>query len=192
MPNLNFVLVLPICIFVSGCYESTPKFSGNLDYQNSEFDDDADYLDSNSVSYQESEQEGQELEQEHAPPMLVEPPESNKPHKEGEAGAEPSMTDPKLELSNDFQPGTSTSNVFVNMLRVWKDAKGEFSTNAELMAVATTSSEVRLLKQNGVTITVPVEILSDHDKNYVTEFINAERQNTTRPTPQLVDVFENQ
>ena len=184
MPNIKYIFPLAICIFLSGCFDSTPKFSGNSNYDASEFDDE-EYMDSDSESY-----EAPNLESVQNDGSASSQPVESVQHGDPEENVEDEGTESVAELSNDFQPTSATSYVFVNMLRVWKDSKNEFSTTAELMAVAENTREVRLLKQNGVVITVPYEILSDHDKNYVTEFISAERQRVSRPTPQLVDVFE--
>lgn len=165
MSNLKLVLLSACCVVVSGCYDSTPRFSSSLECE------DTEYLDSNIDGFVDTAQTDNEI----------------TPEEIGDDTALESVAD----LSNDFQPSIASSCVFVNMLRVWKDSKNEFSTNAELMAVAEQTREIRLLKQNGVVITVPYEILSDHDKNYVAEFISAERQNSSRPAPKLVEFFDN-
>lgn len=77
---------------------------------------------------------------------------------------------------------------FVVSLRVWRDANDLYSTNAELIAVALATREVKLLKDNGITITVPFAELSPHDQAYVIEFMTATRQSPST-TPEIVDRF---
>ena len=104
--------------------------------------------------------------------------------------ADTPVTQPKNnEDAVEPLPGEST-DLFVSSLRMWKDDKGLFSTNAELLAVSTSSREIRLLKENGVIVTVPFDRLSVHDKNFIALFMNAARKKVKKVTPQLVETFE--
>ena len=90
-------------------------------------------------------------------------------------------------VKNDFQPKTGFNSKFVNSMRKWTDSANQFSTRAELIAVAMKTRKVKLLKENGVTITVDYDTLSYHDQNYITEFVFAQR---TVHQPKLVENFD--
>ena len=91
---------------------------------------------------------------------------------------------------NDFSPVANVNSQqsgkrFVAALRVWRDFDDTYSTNAELMAVAVDSKEVKLLKDNGVTVTVPISLLSRHDQNYIHAFV----EELPHASGQVVDKF---
>lgn len=95
--------------------------------------------------------------------------------------------------SNDFVPAAVTSKhqegQFVAQLRVWNDYEGLYSTNAELVSVAIDSRTVKLLKDNGVTIHVPISQLSRHDKNYVNAFVDECYAKNDPSSRKIVDSF---
>jgi len=95
------------------------------------------------------------------------------------------------DSDNDFAPVVNTvsssqsSERFVVAMRVWRDFDDTYSTNAELLSVAVDSQEVKLLKDNGVTVTVPVSMLSRHDQNYILAFV----KDLSRASSQVVGKF---
>lgn len=97
-------------------------------------------------------------------------------------------------VDNDFVPGAVNSQSqasgkrFVAAMRVWRDVDDLYSTNAELISVAIDSREVKLLKDNGVTVTVPVSLLSQHDQNYIFAFVD-ECSTGQRTSQQIVEKF---
>ena len=81
----------------------------------------------------------------------------------------------------------SGPDLFINSMREWKDTSGAYSTNAELLEVKMKKRWVRLLKDNGVVVVVEFERLSDHDKNFVREFILYHRNQDVGTAPKLVE-----
>ncbi len=61
----------------------------------------------------------------------------------------------------------------VNSLRVWRDRDLQYETSAELLEISLESKSVKLLKENGITITVPIVRLSEHDRNFLLYFVAA-------------------
>lgn len=82
-----------------------------------------------------------------------------------------------LSLQNDrdnsLVAAKSSRPAAVGSLRVWNDRDGLFSTNAELLEISLQSRAVKLLKENGVAITVPFELLSIHDRRYLVHVVAA-------------------
>jgi len=73
-----------------------------------------------------------------------------------------------------------TDDCFVNSIRQWRDKEGQYSTNAELVAVSIENRSVKLLKENGVAIDVPVDRLSLHDRNFLVQAVHALRDQLLR------------
>ena len=72
-----------------------------------------------------------------------------------------------------FQPVANQRPRFVNTMRVWWDAEQTYSTHAELLAFSNNPRQVKLLKENGVMITVPFNRLSKHDQLFVQEYLRS-------------------
>ena len=70
-----------------------------------------------------------------------------------------------------------SSDQFVNRMRVWHDNNGQHSVNAELVAVSLDERSIKLLKDNGVTVDVSIDNISNHDRNFLTQAVNALRTN---------------
>ena len=99
-----------------------------------------------------------------------------------------SLTHSELEPSSPVS--FTGADVFVNTMRQWKDDSDTFSAKAELIEVHMKERRVKLLKDNGVSVLVAFERLSDHDKNYVREFIEFHRQQEVQTNAsKLVDVL---
>ena len=79
------------------------------------------------------------------------------------------------------------SDLFVNSLRTWNDVSNTFSANAELLEVLIKKRQIRLLKENGIVVVVDYELLSEHDKNFVRQFIEYHRNQDVSSAPKLVD-----
>ena len=62
---------------------------------------------------------------------------------------------------------------FVNALRVWRDQDLKYSTTAELLEISTDDRTVTLLKANGVAISVPIDRLSEHDRNFLNHIVSS-------------------
>ena len=54
-------------------------------------------------------------------------------------------------------------------MRIWTDNTGDFKINGRLIAIL--DGKVRILKETGRTTTVPVNRLSETDREYVDEVI---------------------
>ena len=80
-------------------------------------------------------------------------------------------------------------DTFVNGLRVWRDSENLFTTNAELVAVGLKDRQVRLLKENGVAVTVPYDRLSEFDQKYVNEFLFLQSQRSQNSTPSIEEIL---
>ena len=74
-----------------------------------------------------------------------------------------------------FLPQSNETDQFVNTMREWKDNESQFSTNAELLSVSIKRRCVKLLKENGVTVDVSIDRLSQHDRNFLTQAVYAMR-----------------
>ena len=83
-----------------------------------------------------------------------------------------------LEFQSDL-----SGNQFVNGMRQWKDNENRFSINAELLEVSIRDRSIKLLKENGITIDVPVDRLSRHDRNFLTQAIYAMRKDLVKEEP---------
>ena len=64
--------------------------------------------------------------------------------------------------------------------RIWTDRSGEFKIEAELLD--TSNGKVRLKKNNGNKVTVPIEKLSEADQAYLKQLAQAKEPATT-PEP---------
>ena len=69
-----------------------------------------------------------------------------------------------------------SASQFVNTMRRWQDKESQYTTNAELVSVSIAKRNVTLLKDNGVTIEVSIDRLSDHDRNFLTQAVHALRK----------------
>lgn len=85
------------------------------------------------------------------------------------------------QLSSDNRVNSHAANLpthgnsVVGTLRIWRDRDSQYSTNAELLEISLNSKSVKLLKENGIAITVPIERLSEHDKNFLMHYLAAQK-----------------
>ncbi|MEM9412229.1 MAG: SHD1 domain-containing protein [Planctomycetota bacterium] len=104
------------------------------------------------------------------------------------------------EVDNDSEQGTDSEltpvefvsfdpDSFVNCLRVWRDSENLYSTKAELVAIGLKDRQVRLLKDNGVAITVSYDRLSSYDQKFINEFLFMKTQRRQNSGPSLHDIL---
>jgi hypothetical protein len=74
-------------------------------------------------------------------------------------------------LNSNASDASNPGNSVVNTLRVWRDRDLQYATSAELLEISLDTNSVKLLKENGIAITVPIARLSEHDKNFVLHFL---------------------
>lgn len=82
--------------------------------------------------------------------------------------------EPTLTSSSD------TDERFINSMRQWRDRENQYSTNAELVSVSIKNRSIKLLKDNGITIDVSIDRLSEHDRNFLTQAVHALRDELVR------------
>lgn len=57
--------------------------------------------------------------------------------------------------------------------RTWKDATGKYTVNAKLLGVK--EGKVALRKTDGLTVVLPIQRLSDVDRQYVVDYVQADK-----------------
>ena len=98
----------------------------------------------------------------------------------GQRSSENRMNSNSADLSTQ-------GNSVVSTLRIWRDRDAQYPTNAELLEISLDSKSVKLLKQNGIAISVPIERLSEHDKIFLMHVLAAQNSEIGKINPKLVE-----
>jgi hypothetical protein len=102
-----------------------------------------------------------------ASPAAESGPESEPaPAPEPVAESDPPETAAPPQIESEADPASARRNF---ELREWVDSSGSFRVTARLVQFA--AGKVRLEKENGEVIEVPLERLSENDRNYITEML---------------------
>lgn len=87
----------------------------------------------------------------------------------------PNLETTKTASDSDAVQEENATEQFVNTMRQWTDDESQYKTNAELVSVSLENRSIKLLKDNGVTIDVSIDRLSQHDRHFLTNAVHAMR-----------------